>query len=124
MEYVLSVGTNIGDRKKNIQNAVDALDLIPKTKVSAVSDIYETEPVGYAQQDDFYNAVIKVQSDLEPNEMLGVCLGIEAGLGRERKVHWGPRIIDIDLIFDIMNFHVNNIISFFIDLLLMGLFFN
>lgn len=99
MEYVLSVGTNIGDRKKNIQNAVDALNLIPNTKVSVVSDIYETEPVGYVKQDDFYNAVLKVQSDLEPNEMLGVCLGIEAGLGRERKIHWGPRIIDIDLIF-------------------------
>lgn len=99
MEYVLSVGTNLGDRKKNIENALKALNLLPDTKVLQVSAVYETEPVGYEKQDDFYNAVIKVQSQLQPQAMLGACLGIEAALGRVREIHWGPRIVDIDMIF-------------------------
>lgn len=99
MTYVLAIGTNIGNRKENIDNAVGAINLIPKTSIIACSSIYETEPIGYDEQDDFYNAVVLVESSLDPHEMLGACLGIEAGFGRIRQIKNGPRILDIDLIF-------------------------
>lgn len=99
MEYIISVGTNLGDRKANIDRAIDAINLLPYTDVIAQSEIYETEPVGYARQENFYNIVLKVESIFEPNEMLGACLGIESGFGRQRTVRFGPRIIDLDIIF-------------------------
>lgn len=98
MKYILSIGTNMGDRKKNIDKAIEAINSIPYTDVEKMSSIYETEPVGYARQDNFYNCVVYVESQFEPNEMLGICLGIEAGFGRERGLRFGPRILDIDLI--------------------------
>ena len=98
MKYIIGIGTNIGDRKKNIDDAVEALKLVPKTEVLRVSSLYETEPVGYAEQDSFYNICAEVESTLEPNEILGVCLGIEAGFGRIREFKNGPRIVDLDLI--------------------------
>lgn len=99
MEYIISVGTNLGDRKENIKRSIDAINLLPYTDVVAQSSIYETEPVGYARQENFYNIMLKVESIFEPNEMLGACLGIESGFGRLRTVRFGPRIIDIDIIF-------------------------
>ncbi len=99
MIYLLSLGTNIGDRAENIQNALDAIGLLPKTKVLRASSLYETEPVGYADQQSFYNIAAEVESAFEPAEMLGACLGIEAALGRVREFKNGPRIIDIDIIF-------------------------
>lgn len=99
MYYVLSVGTNMGDRKKNIENAVNALNNLPYTDVISSSAIYQTEPVGYARQDDFYNAVLLVKSQFNPHEMLGICMGIESGFGRIRGIKDGPRILDLDIIF-------------------------
>jgi 2-amino-4-hydroxy-6-hydroxymethyldihydropteridine diphosphokinase len=99
MEYILSIGTNIGDRKDNIKKCIDSINLLPYTDVVAQSSVYETEPVGYARQQNFYNIILKVESIFEPNEMLGACLGIEAGFGRVRTIRNGPRIIDIDVIF-------------------------
>lgn len=99
MEYILSVGTNLGDRKKNIEKCIDSINLMPYTDVVVQSAIYETEPVGYVRQENFYNIILKVESILEPNEMLGACLGIEAAFGRQRTVRFGPRILDVDVIF-------------------------
>ena len=99
MEYVLSMGTNIGDRKQNIEKAIESINSIPYTDVIKCSKIYKTEPVGYARQDDFYNVALLVNSEFEPHEMLGLCLGIEAGFGRKRGIKNGPRILDIDVIF-------------------------
>ena len=98
MEYIISVGTNLGDRKANIERAIDAVNLLPYTDVTDKSEIYETEPVGYARQNNFYNIVLKVESIFDPHEMLGACLGIESGFGRLRTIRNGPRIIDIDII--------------------------
>lgn len=94
----LSLGSNIGDRLKNLQGAVDALTLLPRTKVTAVSSVYETEPVGLKEQRSFYNIAVKVETSLSPRCLLGACLGIEAAMGRIRNIKNGPRIIDIDLI--------------------------
>lgn len=98
MKYVLALGTNIGNRIENINKAVDAVGLAPKTKVLKCSAVYETEPVGYDEQQNFYNCVILVESSFNPYEMLGVCLGIECGFGRVRELKNGPRILDIDLL--------------------------
>ncbi|HIW85187.1 MAG TPA: 2-amino-4-hydroxy-6-hydroxymethyldihydropteridine diphosphokinase [Candidatus Eubacterium faecipullorum] len=98
MKYVLGLGTNMGERIENLKNAVDALNHIPQTAVRKLSAVYETSPVGYARQQDFYNCAVLCESALEPHEMLGVCLGIESGLGRVRNFKNGPRIIDIDLL--------------------------
>ena len=99
MNYIISVGTNLGNRKNNIEKAINAINNIPYTDVLRVSSIYETEPVGYARQDNFYNAVLVVKSQYEPHEMLGICLGIESGLGRVRTLKNGPRVLDLDIIF-------------------------
>lgn len=98
MKAYLSVGTNIGDRMQNLQDSIDALNLLPLTIVTDVSNVYETDPVGYDNQDDFLNIVVEVETELNPDNMLGACLGIEAGLGRVRIIKNGPRIIDIDLL--------------------------
>lgn len=99
MEYIISIGTNIGNRKENIEKCIDAINLLPYTEVIRQSSVYETEPVGYAGQENFYNIAVAVKSILEPNEMLGACLGIESGFGRVRTIRFGPRIIDVDIIF-------------------------
>lgn len=98
MKYVLGIGTNIGNRAENIDKCIDSINLTPYTDVLMCSGIYETEPVGYAKQDNFYNCVLLVESELEPHEMLGLCLGIESGFGRKRGIVNGPRILDIDLL--------------------------
>lgn len=98
MFYLIGIGTNMGNRQENIENALSAINLVPKTKVFSTSAVYETEPVGYAEQNTFFNVVALVQSELNPNEMLGICLGIEAGFGRIREFKNGPRIIDIDVL--------------------------
>lgn len=99
MRYVLALGTNIGDRKQNLEKAIEAINSMPYTDVLKTSSIYETQPVGYAKQDDFYNLVCLVESKFEPHEILGACMGIEAGFGRVRGIKNGPRILDVDLIF-------------------------
>ncbi len=99
MEYVLCVGTNIGDRYANLKRLSDSLDLIPNTRVVKKSSIYVTAPIGFLDQQDFYNAVLVVESEFDYNQMLGICMGIEAGFGRERNIKNGPRIIDCDIIF-------------------------
>ena len=98
MKAVIGLGTNTGDRAGNLQTAVDALSLLLGTRVTAISPVYETEPVGYADQPDFLNAVACVETELSPRALLGACLGIEAALGRVRLFKNGPRIIDLDLL--------------------------
>lgn len=98
MRYVLGIGTNMGNRMENIDRCIEAINLTPYTDVLLCSGIYETEPIGYLRQQNFYNCVVLVESALEPNEILGLCLGIESGFGRKRGMVNGPRILDIDLL--------------------------
>ncbi len=94
----IAMGSNIGDRYQNLQDALSSLSLIPGVKVISASKIYETAPVGYLNQDDFLNAVLRVDTKLSPEALLGACLGIEAAMGRKRLIKNGPRIIDLDLL--------------------------
>lgn len=95
---VLGLGTNIGDRMENLQSAVDALRRVPGVSVLSVSKVYETAPVGYADQSDFLNAVVLLETALSPEAVLGLCLGIEAAAGRIRLIKNGPRVLDMDVL--------------------------
>ncbi len=95
----IGIGTNMGDRADNIKTALESVELLPETKVTELSNIYETAPWGYLEQDDFLNAVAKVETNLSSYAFLGALLGIEAAMGRLRTVKNGPRVIDLDLLF-------------------------
>ena len=97
-EAVIGIGTNMGDRLMNINHAVRAISLLPHTKVTAASHIYETDPVGLEDQPKFLNANILLETDISPMTLLGACLGIEASFGRKRLKKDGPRIVDLDLL--------------------------
>ena len=96
MKAVISLGANIGDAKTNLDLAIGLLR--EATDVLAVSSYLQTKPVGGPEQPDYLNAVAIVESDLPAKELLAVLNGIETAMGRTREIHWGPRVIDLDLI--------------------------
>lgn len=93
----LGLGSNLGDRLATLQHAVDLLDAEPGITVVASSRVWETDPVGGPPQPDYLNAVVRVETDLEPRGLLDACQRVEAALGRVRDVRWGPRTVDIDI---------------------------
>ena len=98
MRAYLGLGSNIGDREGFLRAAVECLNACEAITVEKVSSVYETEPVGYVEQEDFLNAAVRIETDLTSEELLATCLAIENELGRRREVHWGPRTIDIDIL--------------------------
>lgn len=94
----LGLGSNLGDRESNIHEAVGRISGQHGIRVVRISSTYETAPVGYTDQPDFLNAVAEIETDLSPEDLLRVILGIEKEMGRVRNIHWGPRVIDIDLL--------------------------
>jgi len=95
---VLALGSNLGDRAGNLQDGLDSLLEAPGIRPVAVSPIYQTSPVGGPDQDDYYNAVLVVDTDLPARTILERCLAVEEAYGRERTTRWGPRTLDIDLV--------------------------
>lgn len=95
----LSVGSNMGDREKHLQDAMDALKKIPSIRVRQISDWIETEPYGYKEQDMFLNGAVELETIEPPEVLLQLLQKIEQEGKRERKIHWGPRTIDLDIIF-------------------------
>lgn len=99
MRAVLSLGSNLGNSAEILSSAAEALNEV--SEVIAFSSFYQTRPVGGPPQPDFINAVIIIETNLEPEELLLVAQAIEGAHGRERNentVKWGPRFLDIDLI--------------------------
>jgi len=94
----IALGTNIGDRFRNLCDAISLLNEEAEIELVHSSSIYETDPVGYTDQDPFLNMVIEVRTSLEPVVLLEKCLQIEHALGRKRIIRWGPRIIDLDIL--------------------------
>ncbi len=94
----IALGSNLGDRLNNLKQAVIQLRSMPGTKVVKLSSIYETAPVGGPRQNTFLNACAELQTVLTPTLLMETMLDIEDLLGRVRKVRWGPRIIDLDLL--------------------------
>ncbi|KUP04199.1 2-amino-4-hydroxy-6-hydroxymethyldihydropteridine pyrophosphokinase [Bacillus coahuilensis m2-6] len=94
----LSLGTNLGDREYYLWCAIAAMKNHPNISFLTTSSIYETEPVGYVDQGSFLNLVVKIQTNLSPEELLDFCLEVEQDLGRKRELKWGPRTIDLDIL--------------------------
>lgn len=95
----VALGSNIGDRENHLRGAVSALDNIQGCSVKKVSSFLETPPYGVIDQPDFLNGCLELETLLEPDELLGELHRIEAEAGRQRKLRWGPRTLDLDIVF-------------------------
>lgn len=94
----LALGSNLGEREHHLQGAVDALAASPDVRVVAVSNVYETDPVGGPEQGRFLNAVVALDTALTPPELLALAQQLEAEARRVRNEHWGPRTLDVDVL--------------------------
>lgn len=94
----LGLGSNLGERLDNLQRAVDLLDDDARTRVDAVSGVYETEPVGGPEQGPYLNLAVRVATRRSPSSLLALANRVEAALGRVRAERWGPRTVDVDLL--------------------------
>ena len=101
----LGLGTNIGDREGYLRQACEILQKHTQINILKISKVYETKAWGYTEQDDFFNICVEIETTLSPLELLEVCHLIEEKLNRVRVIRWGPRTIDVDILF------FNNIIS-------------
>lgn len=95
----LSIGSNIGDKESNLKEAIDRINNNKDIFVDKVSSFIVTEPWGYEDQEEFLNGALKIRTILSPKDLMNTLLSIEADMKRERIIKWGPRIIDLDIIF-------------------------
>ena len=98
-EVYLAVGSNLGDKNAYIGNGIDELRRIKEIKEVRVSELLVTKPYGGVEQDDFVNEAIALKTLLSPQELLEKLHEIEQHANRERIIHWGPRTLDLDIIF-------------------------
>ena len=96
MRVALSIGANLGDRLAALQYAVDTLSEVGT--LAAVSDVYETDPVGGPEQPDYFNAVVVLDTEAAPRDVLATAHRAEQGKGRTREVRWGARTLDVDVL--------------------------
>ncbi|KOM98598.1 2-amino-4-hydroxy-6-hydroxymethyldihydropteridine pyrophosphokinase [Clostridium botulinum] len=94
----VAFGSNMGEKENYIKRALEKIEE-RGMKIIKVSSIYETEPYGVLDQDSFLNGVVKIETNLTPEDLIGELLNIEKQLDRVRKRRWGPRTIDLDIIF-------------------------
>ena len=94
----LGIGGNIGDVFANMQESINILNSHKALTVTAISPVYKTPPWGVEDQDWFLNACVELETSLSPKSLLVECLGIEKQLNRTRKIRWGPRTIDMDIL--------------------------
>jgi len=95
----IGVGSNLGSPGENCLAAMARMDAHESIAIASRSALYETEPFGKTDQDRFVNAVVQIDTVLTPEELLETLLKIEQDMGRVRKEKWGPRIIDLDILF-------------------------
>jgi 2-amino-4-hydroxy-6-hydroxymethyldihydropteridine diphosphokinase len=95
----IGIGSNMGDRQAYCLEAVRFIARFPKTSLIAVSSLYETAPLERTDQEWFINCVTAVRTTLAPRELLQACQEVEQFLGRKRSVRFGPRTIDLDILF-------------------------
>ena len=95
----IGIGSNLGILEKNCTEAIEKISSTKDIKIVSRSSFYHTEPIGGVQQDWFVNSVIKIKTALSPMNLLSALLNIESTMGRTRKEKWGPRLIDLDLLF-------------------------
>ena len=95
----IGAGANLGEPVRQIRQAQDALQKSPGIEFLGASSLYRTQPVGPVEQPPFINAVFALECNASPRELLALLLEIERNMGRVRKERWGPRVIDLDLLF-------------------------
>ena len=111
MRAIVALGSNLGDRFEYLQKAVNEINSEEEIEISKISSVYETLPVGGPEQGNYLNAVISLVTELEADELLFKLLLIELNLGRQREIAWGPRTIDLDLIwFENQTINLDNLI--------------
>lgn len=93
----IGIGANLGDKKKNIKNAVRLLK--EKCEIVKSSPLYKTEPVGFKNQEWFVNCVVEIRTLLAPHRLIHLLKGIEKSMGRTKAIKYGPRIIDLDILY-------------------------
>ena len=96
--FVIGLGSNLGARETYLTRAVEDIARLPETDVAALSQVYETPPLG-PPQPHYLNAAVRVTSALTPEQLLDGVLAIEASHGRVRDVRWGPRVLDLDILW-------------------------
>lgn len=96
---IIALGSNLGDKKDNLDNAIKQIEKNDFCKITKTSSYIVTEPWGYTEQEEFLNGAIEIETILSPRELMELLLDIEKGLKRERILRWGPRSIDLDIIF-------------------------
>ena len=95
----IGAGANLGEPVRQIRQAQDALRKSPGIKFLDASSLYRTQPMGPVEQPPFINAVFSLEAEIGPHDLLSLLLDIEQKMGRVRKERWGPRVIDLDLLF-------------------------
>lgn len=96
-QVYIALGTNIGDRAQNLQRALQAL--VSQVQIDQCSPVYETPPWGILDQAPFYNQVIHGKTELSPLDLISFLKRLEKDLGRQPGIRFGPRLIDLDLLF-------------------------
>lgn len=94
----IALGSNLGDRLNNLREAIRQLKACPDISLSALASIYETKPIGPPGQQSYYNSAIRIETGLPPRDLLTRCQEIEKQLKRVRKIRWGPRTLDLDIL--------------------------
>lgn len=94
----IGFGSNIGDRLAHIQNAIHILSKTEEITLQKISSVYKTDPVGYEAQAEFLNGVAAIQTSLSPLSLLHTLKDIETEIGRQHRIRWGPREIDLDIL--------------------------
>jgi len=94
----IGIGSNLGQPTEHCLEAIEYISSVSGIKLLRCSSLYKTEPVGLKSQDWFVNVVAEVRTLLSPRELLQALMRIEEKMGRVRKTHWGPRIIDLDIL--------------------------
>ena len=111
MKAVVALGSNLGDRFDYLQKAVNEINSLTDIEISEISSVYETLPVGGPEQGNYLNAVVTLNTKFEAEELLLKLLLIELNLGRQREIAWGPRTIDLDLIwFEDQTINLENLV--------------
>jgi 2-amino-4-hydroxy-6-hydroxymethyldihydropteridine diphosphokinase len=99
MLVYIGIGSNLGGKLANCRRALEAIGADPRNRLVRCSPLYRTEPVGKKDQDWFINGVAAVDTSMAPGELLEFLLSVEDRMGRVREEKWGPRIIDLDILF-------------------------
>ena len=102
----IAAGSNLGDKEETLKEAIDKIDKRKDCVVTKVSNFYTTDPVGYEDQDQFVNCVFEINTLQTPSELMDTLLEVEKDFKRERIIRWGPRTLDLDIIFydDILSY--------------------